>query len=224
MRARKEKAEIFGIIGLGRFGTALMKSLSEKGKEIMVVDSSQAKINAAAEYTQNAYCAQTLDKASLEAIGIHNCDTVVVCIGESFDISVLTTLTLKKLNVKRIIAKAVSEDQGEVLRTIGAEVVFPEIDMASSLANRLAFPNIVEYISLHNDIDIMEIELTNKVDGKTVQELDVRKRFGINIILISNDSGTTTEISPATVLHKGDMLSVIGNHEKVRKFEGYIGE
>lgn len=224
MRSKKEKAEIFGIIGLGRFGTALMQALCEKGKEILVIDSSQEKINAAAEYTDNAYCIQTLDKANLEAVGIQNCDTVVVCIGECFEVSVLTTLTVLRLGVKRVISKAASADQGCVLRTIGAEVVFPERDMAFGLANRLAYPNIVEYISLHNDIDIIEIPLTEKVDGKTVLELDIRKRFGLNIIMISSDGGATTDIMPSTVLRKGDTVSVIGKHDDVRKFESYMAD
>lgn len=224
MKRKKENAEVFGIIGLGRFGTALMQALSANGKEVLVVDSSQEKINAAAEYTDNAYCVGTLDKANLEKVGIQNCDTVVICIGECFEISVLTTLTVIRLGVRRVIAKAVSEDQGSVLRMIGAEVIFAERDMAFSLASRLAFPNIVEYISLHDNIDIMELELTGKVDGKTVSELDVRKRFGLNIIMISGENGATTDISPSTVLKKGDTISVIGNHNDVRKFETFMDD
>ncbi|MBQ4631620.1 MAG: TrkA family potassium uptake protein [Clostridia bacterium] len=224
MRSKKQKDEVFGIIGLGRFGTALMQALSANGKEILVIDSSQEKINAAAEYTSNAYCMQSFDKNNLESVGIQNCDTVIVCIGECFEISVLTTLTVLRLGVKRVISKAVSEEQGCVLRTIGAEVVFAERDMAFSLANRLAFPNIVEYISLHDNIDIMEIELSGKVDGKTVLELDIRKRFGLNIIMLSSGGAATTEISPSTVLHKGDTISVIGKHVDVKKFESYMDD
>ena len=136
----------------------------------------------------------------------------------------LTTLTVLRLGVKRVIAKAVSEDQGSVLRTIGAEVVFAERDMAFSLANRLSFPNIVEYISLNNNIDIMELELTDKVNGKTVLELDIRKRFGLNIIMISSGDNATTDILPSTVLKKGDMISVIGKHDDVKRFESYMDD
>ena len=224
MRSKRERSEIFGIIGLGRFGTALMQALSKNDKEILVVDSSQEKINAAAEFTDNAYCMQSFDKNNLEKIGIQNCDTVVICIGECFETSVLTTLTVLRLGVKRVIAKAVSEDQGSVLRTIGAEVVFAERDMAFSLANRLSFPNIVEYISLNNNIDIMELELTDKVNGKTVLELDIRKRFGLNIIMISSGDNATTDILPSTVLKKGDMISVIGKHDDVKRFESYMDD
>ena len=119
----KKSNETYGIIGLGRFGSALAKSLADDGKEIVVIDNSPEKINEASEYTDNAFIVEKLSKENLQQVGIHNCDTVIVCIGELIDKSILTTLTVIELGVKRVIAKATSEEQGSVLRTLGAEVV-----------------------------------------------------------------------------------------------------
>ena len=126
------------------------------------------------------------------------------------------------LGVGRVIAKARSEEQGEVLTTLGAEVVYPEKDMAIRLAHRLTAPHILEYISLSPEIDIMEIALTDKVAGKTVLELDVRKRFGLNIIAVKQEGKLSTEILPTTVLSAVDSLTVIGKTEAIHRFENYL--
>lgn len=218
----KKKETLYGIIGLGRFGFALAQSLAKSGKEILVIDRDQDNINAAAAFTDNAFCIDKLTRENLETSGIADCDIVVVAIGEKIDISILTTLTVLRLGVGRVIAKASSEEQGEVLTTLGAEVVYPEKDMAIRLAHRLTSPNILEYISLSPEIDIMEIALTNIVAGKTVQELDMRKRFGLNIIAVKQNGKLTTEILPTTVLSAADSLTVIGKTEAIRRFENHL--
>ena len=119
----KKTNETYGIIGLGRFGFALAPSLAEAGKEIIVVDNSEENINEASKYTENAFLTETLSKENLTEMGLNNCDTVIVCIGEKIDTSIMTTLSLIQLGVKRVISKAVSEDHGNVLKTLGAEVV-----------------------------------------------------------------------------------------------------
>ena len=134
----------YGIIGLGRFGTALAKTLSEAGKEVVVIDHMECKVRELRQYTENAFVSEDLSKEVLEEIGIQNCDTVIVCIGEKIDTSILTTLNVVSLGVPRVIAKAISPEQGEVLEKIGAEVVYPERDMALRLAKRLLTNNILD--------------------------------------------------------------------------------
>ena len=127
----------YGVIGLGRFGSALAQTLAEAGEEVIVVDNTEAKVRALRQFTEHAYVTEDLNKETLEEIGIQNCDTVIVCIGEKIDTSILTTLTVVGLGVPQVIAKAISRDQGEVLEKIGAEVVYPEHDMALKVAKRL---------------------------------------------------------------------------------------
>ncbi|MBQ8642988.1 MAG: TrkA family potassium uptake protein [Clostridia bacterium] len=220
---RKKKNEtLYGIIGLGRFGMALAQSLAAAGREILVVDREQSKINQAAAFTDNAYRVDELTRENLEAVGLQECDVVVIGIGERIDTSILAALTVLRLGVKRVIAKAMSEDQGEVLTTLGAEVVYPEKDMAMRLANKLMAPNVLEYISLSGDIDIMEIALTEKVSGKSVLELNLRQQFGLNIIAVEQNSRLTADVRPDMILQEGDTIAVIGRPEQIRYFENYL--
>lgn len=130
---KKIKPVSFGVIGLGRFGTALAKSLAESGKEVIVIDCNEDKVRELRHFTEHAFVAENLTKETLEEIGIQNCDTVIVCIGEKIDTSILTTLHVVSLNVPHVIAKALSQDQGAVLEKIGAEVVYPERDPCVSV-------------------------------------------------------------------------------------------
>lgn len=216
------KNEIYGIIGLGRFGEALAKSLTADGKEIIVLDNSPEKINEAAEYTENAFLIDKLSKENLKKVGIQNCDTVVVCIGELVDKSILTTLNVIELGVKRVIAKATSEEQGSVLEKLGAEVVYPEKDMAERVAKKLCGSNVLEYIYLNDEIGVSEIKLSEKINGETVEKLNIRKKFGLNIIALEHNKDITIEITPDLILGSDDILTVVGRKENIEKFEKYF--
>lgn len=223
MAKKKRKNEtLYGVIGLGRFGMALAQTLAAAGREVLVVDREQSKINQAASFTDNAYRVDELTKENLEAIGLQNCDVVVIGIGEHIDVSILATLTVLRMGVGRVIAKARSEEQGEVLTTLGAEVVYPEKDMAMRLANKLIAPHVLEYISLSDDIDIMEIALTPRVAGKTVLELNLRQRFGLNIIAVEQNDRLTADVRPDMVLQDGDTIAVIGRPAQIKAFENYL--
>ena len=223
MAKKKRKFEtLYGVIGLGRFGMALAQALAAAGREVLVVDKEQSKINQAAAFTDNAYRVDELTRENLEAIGLAECDVVIIGIGERMDTSILATLTVLRLGVKRVITKAKSEEQGEVLTTLGAEVVYPEKDMAMRLANKLIEPHVLEYISLSEDIDIMEIALTERVSGKTVLELNLRQQFGLNIIAVEQNDKLTADVRPDMVLQEGDTIAVIGRPGQIKAFENYL--
>jgi trk system potassium uptake protein TrkA len=219
---KSNKSQLYAVIGLGRFGFALAQSLAKNGLDVIVLDRDRGKINAAAEFTQSAFVVDELTIDSLRETGVAEADVAIVCIGSKLDISVLTTMNLIKLGVKRVISKATSTEQGEILSLIGAEVVYPEHDMALRLATRLSSPNVLEYISLSDTIDIAEIQLSPKVDGKTVLELNVRRNFGLNIIAISDGGEMTTDILPDTVLKADNTVTVIGKTVNVKRFEDYL--
>lgn len=222
MMLKEELSESYGVIGLGRFGTALAKKLAEAGREVIVVDRCESKVKELRSYTDFAYVAEELTKEVLEEIGIQNCDTVVVCIGEKIDTSILVTLNVVNLGVKRVIAKAISKDQGEVLEKIGAEVVYPERDMALRLAKKMLVSSVMDSISLDNDVEISEVMIPNKMAGKSVEEIRLRQKFGLNIIAIEHGGTTETQIEPDYVFVRGDVLVVIGKSESVSRFEGIL--
>lgn len=221
-RIRKRTENIYGIIGLGRFGFNLAKNLAEMGREVIAIDNDPKKIKDITEYTDNAFLIDEVTKETLTETGIQNCDTVIVGIGETIDIGILATLTVIQLGVKKVIAKAITPEQGCVLEKIGAEVVYPEKDMAVRLAKRLVSPQTMEYISLSEEIDITEIILTDKVNNTTVGSLNIRREFGLNIIAIKHKDTIITEITPATELFTNDNLVVIGKRTNIDRFEDYL--
>lgn len=216
--ARKQIEEMsYGIIGLGRFGSALAATLAKAGKEILVLDCNEEKVRSMRNYTEHAYVVKDLQKETLRETGIQNCDTVVVCIGDKVDVSILTTLNVINLGVPKVVAKANSPEQGEILEKIGAQVVYPEKDMAVRLAKRLISKRIFNLFELDQNVDISEIKMTAKLAGKTVLEAQLRNRYGVNIIAISREGWLTTDIRPEYVLDQGDTMVVIGDRDKIKR-------
>ncbi|HWT75262.1 MAG TPA: TrkA family potassium uptake protein [Mobilitalea sp.] len=214
----------YGIIGLGRFGYALTKTLSAAGKEIVAIDTLESRVKHVRNFTESAFVVETLDKETLEDAGIQNCATVIICIGDSIDVSVLTTLNVISMGVPRVIARAMSYEQGLILEKIGAEVIYPENDMAVRLANKLINSSIMETIELRGDIAITELRLTAKLDNQTVQQVNFRQKYNLNIIALEQNGVTTTEISPGTVLHTSDNIVVIGQPSNIKKLEIFLSK
>ena len=221
---KKIESASFGVIGLGRFGTALAQSLAESGKEVIVIDCNEDKVRELRNFTEHAFVTENLTKETLEEIGIQNCDTVIICIGEKIDTSILTTLNVVSLGIPQVIAKAISRDQGAVLEKIGAEVVYPERDMALRLGKRLVSNNFLDYISLDNDVEIQQLPVSSKMVGITVQEFNIRQRYGLNIIAIEREHTTDIEVSPQYRFAEDDIIVVIGRVENIKRFEMDLGD
>lgn len=220
---KQKEVLTYGIIGLGRFGMALATSLAEAGCEILAIDRDEDKIREIRAYTDHAYVTASLSKETLTEAGIQNCDVVIVGIGEQLDVSILTTLTVTSLGVKRVIAKATTLEQGEVLQKLGAEVVYPENDMAIRLAKKLTSGSLIEYLSLSNEIEISEIKLTDKLIGKSLIEADLRGKFSVNVIALEHGDQTEISLNPNYVFEKDDIIVIIGKGQDIRKFQEFIG-
>lgn len=219
----KEKNEkmTYGIIGLGRFGYALAVELANSGSELIVLDSDEEKIREIRDVTENAYVVKNLDKKTLKESGIKNCDVVIVCIGEHMDYSILTTLNLVSMGIPKVISKATSEEQGIILEKLGAEVVYPERDMAIRLANRLETARALDFIQLSEKINISKIAVPEKIIGKTVLDINFRQ-FGLNIIAIENNGVVIDTINPDYIFCKNDILFLSGSKEGIFKVNEWI--
>ena len=209
---KKEKLS-YGIVGLGRFGYALAVDLAQSGAEILVIDRDEEKVRELREYTENALVVNTLDKKSLMDTGIQNCDVAVVCIGENMESSILTTLNLVSLGVQQVIAKATSAEHGEILAKLGAEVVYPERDMALRLANRLETARVLDFIQLSESINISKRMVPEKFIGKTVLEMNIRAQFGLNIIAVENGGEVVDTVGPDYTFRAGDIMIVSGSRD-----------
>lgn len=218
----KKTNKIYGIIGLGRFGTALAKKLSEIGSDIMVVDKDAGKVAELREYTENAFIADTLDRKNLEDMGFQNCDVVIVCIAEAIDVSILVVMKLESMGVKRIIAKANSEEHGEILDRLGVEVIYPEKDRAERLANRLEMGEGIDFIELSDLINVAKFVVPREYIGKTVVEMAVRERFGLNIIAVENNRKVMDVIKPDYCFADNDILYLCGNKKAIAEISQWL--
>lgn len=221
---RNHEAESFGVIGLGRFGSALAITLAEAGKEVIVVDRNESKVKEVRQYTDYAFVSDDLNTETLKEMGFQNCDVVIVCIGEKIDISILTTMRVVEMGVPTVIAKAISNEQGAVLKKIGAQVVYPERDMALRLGKRLVSKNFLDYVSLDNSVEIRQIKVSERLVGSTVEKTGIRQKYDLNIIAIENQKATIIEIQPQYRLEAGDVIVVIGKVDKIDRFEREMGD
>ena len=163
---RKKSTTAYGIVGLGRFGEALARELAKSGAELLVIDRDEERVREMRELTENALVVNTLDKKTLAETGIQNCDIAIVCIGEHMESSILTTLNLVSLGIPSVISKATSPEHGEILTRLGAEVVYPERDMAERLANRLVNNSVLDFIQLSEKINISKLLTPDALIGK----------------------------------------------------------
>lgn len=211
--------ETIGIVGLGRFGMSLAIELASKGKSIICVDKDEKKVKEMLDYTDYAYVSEDLTKETLEELGFKECGTVVVCIGEKVDASILTTLNVISLGVKKVIAKAGNEEQGQVLERLGAEVIYPDKDSADRLAKKILSHNILDFISLNENIEIVEITIPKRYVGVKLADTDIRKKYNLNIVAIERDEKIVINISPSHVFEENDAIVVVGNTDQIAAFE-----
>ena len=211
---------IYGIIGLGRFGMALALELAKAGAELLVLDRDEEKVRQMREYAENALVVSGLDRKTLMETGIQNCNVAVVCIGEAMGTSILTTLHLVSMGIPSVIAKATSMEHGEILEKLGAQVVYPERDIAIRLAHRLEASHVLDYIQLSEKLNISKLFAPSAIIGKTVIEANLRGRFGANLIAVENNGVLDETVDPDYVFREGDILFVSGNKQELdRLFE-----
>lgn len=208
----------FAVIGLGRFGGSVARTLHEMGYEVMVIDRDPQRVQDYATLVTHAVEADSTDEGAMRALGIRNFDVVVVAIGEDIQSSILTTIILKELGVQKVVVKAQSDLHGKALYKIGADkVVYPERDMGVRVVHQLISPNILDLIELADDYSVIELSAGNFFNGKTLSELDIRAKFGCNVVAIK--SGEKITIAPLATdrIYRGDILIVIGRNEDLQR-------
>jgi trk system potassium uptake protein TrkA len=210
----------FAIIGLGSFGSNVAKTLYERGHEVLSVDRDKEKIEAAKSFSTHAVLMDSADKETLAAVGIKDMDVVVVSLGPEMEASILTVLHLHELGVQRIVAKALTEDHAKILNAVGAtEVIYPEKDMAIRTALKLTSPNILECLPLMSGVSIQEIAPPEKFIGKSLKDLDLRNKYGIQVIAVRELVPERTVYVPKAdfIIKDSDVLIVMGDEKKLGK-------
>jgi trk system potassium uptake protein TrkA len=215
----------FAVIGLGRFGSSVAKTLSGLGFEVLAIDSSEQRMQEMSSIVTHVVQADSTDEEALNALGLRNFDVVIVAIGQDIQASILTTIIVKEIGVPLVIAKAQNELHGKVLKKIGADkVIYPERDMGQRVAHHLISANIIDYIELSEDHSIVEIKASHKMIGKNLKQLDIRARYGCNVIAIK--TGIHMNIAPNAedLIKEENLLVVVGNNEDLQEFEKIFAE
>lgn len=215
----------FVVIGLGRFGTSVAKTLYALGNDVLAIDSDEDMVQNISDSVTHSVQADATDENSLRSLGIRNFDVAVVTIGSDIQASVMVTLLVKELGVKYIIAKANNELHAKVLYKIGADrVVLPERDMGVRVAHNLVSSNILDYIELSPDYSIAEIVSPKEWHGRNLKDLSVRANYGINVVAIKKDNDINVSPTAEDVIEAGDIVVAIGGAEELSKLENLISK
>lgn len=212
----------FVVIGLGRFGTSVAKTLAYKYYDVLAIDIDETKVQEISAEVTHAVNLDATNKEALNNLGVNNFDIAVVSIGSDLQANILTTLILKELGVTEVVAKAQDSLHGRILTKLGADrVVYPEHDMGTRIANHLVSAQILDYIELAPNYSVLEIKASPKMQEYSLLDLNLRNKFGVNVVAIKR--GEKIDISPQaeTKIKEDDTLIVIGandNLEKLKKF------
>lgn len=208
----------FLVIGLGRFGSSVAETLSERGFDVLAVDIDEILVQDMANKVTHAVQADATDEQAMHALGVRNFDVAVVAIGSDVHSNILATMVLKELGVRYVVAKALDPLHGKVLAKVGADrVVYPERDMGSRIALNLITSNILDLIEFTPDYSLVEIMVTPNMVGKTLADLQLRSRFGVNVIAVKH--GDEMDISPAASdeIREDSILIVLGENHALDK-------
>jgi len=201
----------YAVVGLGKFGSTVVRSLYERGHEVIAIDRDPARVQDVRDTSTQAIEADCTDEPTLRGLGIADADAVVVSLGERMDASILVTLYLKQLEVREIVVKALSEDHAKVLKLVGAtDVVHPERDTARRVARTIGVRSIVEYLPLAAGTSLVELRVPAAFAGRTLAELDVRRRFQVLVVAVKRDESLTMATGGDERLAEGDILVLVG--------------
>ncbi|HOA35659.1 MAG TPA: TrkA family potassium uptake protein [Bacillota bacterium] len=211
------------VIGAGRFGSSVATTLYELGHNVMVVDIDPSLVQEISESVTHAVQADATSEAALSSLGIKDFDVIVVAIGHEIQSSIMTCILLIEMGARFVVARAQTELHGKVLSKIGVNrVVFPERDMGQKLAHSLSAFNIVDLIELSSNSNVVEVSAPEEMVGRSLKELNLRARFGINVIALRSIDGKTN-ISPGAEdrIKKGDLIVAVGDNKALKKM-GWI--
>jgi trk system potassium uptake protein TrkA len=212
----------YAVIGLGRFGSSVAKTLSDMGCEVLAIDIDEERVQRVEGFVTHAVQADATDESALRSLGIRNADAAIVSIGQDLEASILATLILKDLGIGRVVCKALNELHGKVLEKVGADrVVYPERDMGVRVAHNLVSSSLIDYIELSPDYSVAEIVARPEFAGKTLRELNLRARYDYAINIIAIRSGDTVRISPRADdrIGENDVLVVMGSNEAIKQLQ-----
>ncbi len=211
-------SDIYGVIGVGYFGSAVARTLAAAGKGVIAIDIDQAKLKDLSPYVSSVYQIESISREALEDAGIGNCATVIIGIGENIESSILATLACIEIGVPRVISKAGSKSHGKILEKLGAEVIFPEFDAGERIAMSLMSKANLDRLPISEEFSIVSLDLNPNFEGRTILDLNWRKKYNINVIAIISGKKTDATILPDTVIPQNARVVLSGSNQDLEKF------
>lgn len=210
----------YAVFGLGRYGTAVASELEARGAEVIAIDNNPAAVEEAASSLTVCKCADITDRKVVEQLGIANVDTVIIAMANSFEASVMATMLCKELGVPTVIAKCSNELHRQILRKVGADrVVFPENDSGIRLARNLLTAGFIDMMELSGKVSLVELEVRGEWAGKSLAELNLRKRYAMNVVALRHGNAVSTAIDPNAPLQKEQTLIVIAETDRLERLK-----
>ena len=210
----------YAVFGLGRYGIAVAKELVDNGIEVIAVDTDQKKVNDAASFLPICKCADITDPDVIDRLGIGGIDTVIICMAGNLESSVMAITLCKEAGVKTVIAKCGNEMHRKIMLRVGADqVVFPENESGVRLAKNILSSGFIDMISLSKDVSMVEIDVREEWVGKNLIELNLRKKYGFNIVALKRGEAVNVNISPDQPLDAETTLIVIANTAQLSKLK-----
>lgn len=210
----------YAVFGLGRYGSAVAKELVSNGAEVLAVDIDQEKVNEAVKEIPFCKCADVTDPEVLNQLGIANIDIVIISMATNLEASVMATMLCKEMGVKTVISKCSSEMNCKILGKIGADkVIFPEWESGTRLAKNLLSSGLVDILEISPDVSMVELAVKPEWENKSLLELNLRKKYSINIVAIIENGKVSVKVDPENPLNKTMRLIVIADTAKLRKLK-----
>lgn len=214
------KKKTYAVFGLGRYGVAVARELVSNGMEVIAVDSDEKIVNAVADELSICKCADITDPDVLRQLGIANVDVVVIAMANNLEASVMAITLCKEIGVKTVIAKSANEMHQKILTRVGADkVVFPENESGIRLAKNLLSSGFVDMVSLAKNVSMIELDVRPEWIGKNLIELNLRKKYSLNVVALRKGDSVSVDIDPHAPLKEDDNLIVIANPEKLAKLK-----
>jgi len=212
----------FAVIGLGNFGFHAAKALFEDGNEVVAIDEDKVRVQAIDPHSTEAVVLDATDKDALKSLGLENMDGVIVSTGTKISTSILICLYLQEIGVNNILAKALDDDHGKILKRVGAtEIIHPERDMALRLSRGLSRPNVLDFIPLAEEFDLIQVGPPREFIGKSLKDLNLRAKYNVHIIAIKELVPENFVLVPPAsfVIKDSDILIMLGKSEDIRKIK-----
>ena len=208
----------YAVFGLGRYGIAVARELVSNGMEVIAVDSDERIINAAADELPICKCADITDPDVIRQLGISNADVVIIAMANNLEASVMAVTLCKEIGIKTVIAKCANEMHQKILGRVGADkVVFPENESGIRLARNLLSSGFVDMVSLARNVSMIELDVRKEWVGKNLIQLNLRKKYSINVVALRREDMVSVDIDPNAPLRGDDKLIVIANTEKLSR-------